>query len=149
MPDESITVEDVLNAIGVDLGASNILSASRMNKAIVVFLKEESMVDDLVERGLTVGNVFVSVLPLSNLAKKVMLSNVPPFISNDSLESLLVRYGKLVGPIKMIPLGLKNPDLKHIMSFRRQTHMLLNADCQSLNVSAKITVQGKGLHNIY
>lgn len=144
MPDESITVEDVLNAIGVDLGASNILSASRMNKAIVVFLKEESMVDDLVERGLTVGNVFVSVLPLSNLAKKVMLSNVPPFISNDSLERLLVRYGKLVGPIKMIPLGLKNPDLKHIMSFRRQTHMVLNADCQSLNVSAKITVQGKG-----
>lgn len=144
MPDESITVEDVFNAIGVDLGASNILSASRMNKAIVVFLKEESMVDDLVERGLSVGNVFVSVLPLSNLAKKVMLSNVPPFISNDSLERLLVRYGKLVGPIKMIPLGLKNPDLKHIMSFRRQTHMVLNADCQSLNVSAKMTVQGKG-----
>ena len=60
MPDESITVEDVLNAIGVDLGASNILSASRINKAIVVFLKEESMVVDLVERGLIVGNAFVS-----------------------------------------------------------------------------------------
>ncbi len=42
-----------------------------------------------------------------------MLSNVPPFISDKALESILARYGKLVGPIKMIPLGLKNPELKH------------------------------------
>ncbi len=41
-----------------------------------------------------------------------MLSNVPPVISNYSLERLLGRYSKLVGPIKMIPLSLKNPDLK-------------------------------------
>ncbi len=45
MLDESITVEDCLNAIGNEIVARNILSASRMNKAIVVFLREESMVE--------------------------------------------------------------------------------------------------------
>jgi len=124
LPDESITVEDCLKAISSDIGARNILSASRMNKAVVVFVREESMVHHLVEVGLSVGDIFLPVLPLSSPSKKVTLSNVPPFISNDSLERLLSRYGKIMMPIKMIPLGVKNPDLKHVMSFRyidRQT----------------------------
>ncbi len=36
LPDESITVEDCLAAISSEIGARNILSASRMNKAVVV-----------------------------------------------------------------------------------------------------------------
>ncbi len=80
-----------------------------MNKAIVVFLREESMV----EFWLSVDYLLMfSTSVASNLARKVMLSNVPPVISNDSLERILGRYSKLVGPIKMIPLSLKNPDLK-------------------------------------
>lgn len=138
--DESISIENVLVAIGCEIGAQNIMSASRMNKAIVVFLKEIEMVSHLVECGLTVQDVFVPVLPLSNLSKKVMISNVPPFISDKALESILARYGKLVGPIKMIPLGLKTPDLKHVMSFRRQALMILSAEFETLDVSVKLTV---------
>jgi len=143
IPDDSITVEDCLTAVSSELGARNILSASRMNKAVVVFLKEESMVHHLVEVGLSVGDVFLPVLPLSSPSKKVTLSNVPPFISNDSLERLLARYGKILMPIKMIPLGVKNPDLKHVMSFRRQTFMILNPEFQNLDISVKITLTGK------
>lgn len=141
--DESISIESVLVAIGREIGAQNIISASRMNKAIVVFLKEIEMVSQLVECGLTVQDVFVPVLPLSNLSKKVMLSNVPPFISDKALESILARYGKLVGPIKMIPLGLKTPELKHIMSFRRQALMILSAEFETLEVSVKLTACGR------
>lgn len=143
IPDDSITVEDCLTAVSSEIGARNILSASRMNKAVVVFLKEESMVHHLVEVGLSVGDVFLPVLPLSSPSKKVTLSNVPPFISNDSLERLLGRYGKILMPIKMIPLGVKNPNLKHVMSFRRQTFMILNAEFQNLDVSVKLTLSGK------
>lgn len=141
--DESISIESVLVAIGREIGTQNIMSASRMNKAIVVFLKETEMVSQLVECGLTVQDVFVPVLPLSNLSKKVMLSNVPPFISDKALESILARYGKLVGPIKMIPLGLKTPELKHVMSFRRQALMILSAEFETLEVSVKLTVFGR------
>ncbi len=124
LSDETVSVEDCLIAVSNAVGAQNILSASRMNKAVVIFLRQTSMVNDLVEHGLSVKDVYVPVLPLSNPSKKVVLSNVPPFIPNDTLERMLVRYGKLMGPIKMISLGLKNPELKHIMSFRRQTYMI-------------------------
>ncbi len=114
-----------------------------MNKAIVVFLKEIKMLSQLVECGLTVQDVFVPVLPLSNLSKKVMLSNVPLFISDKALEFILACYGKLVGPIKMIPLGLKTPEFKHIMSFRHQALMILSAEFEMLEVSVKLTAFGR------
>lgn len=141
--DGSVSIENVLVAIGREIGTQNIMSASRMNKAMVVFLKEVEMVNHLVECGLTVQDVFVPVLPLSNLSKKVLLSNVPPFISDKALENILARYGKLVGPIKMIPLGLKIPELRHVMSFRRQAVMILSAEFAMLEVSVKLTVLGK------
>lgn len=137
-PSASLSIEDVLVAIGREIGAQNIMSASRMNKAMVVFLKEVEMVNHLVEFGLTVHNVFIPVLPLSDLSKKVMLSNVPLFISDKALEVILTCYGKFVGTIKMIPLGLK-----HGMSFRRQAVMILNAEFATLDVSVKLTVLGK------
>lgn len=115
LPDETVSVEDCLIAVSNAVSAQNILSASRMNKAVVIFLRETSMVNDLVEHGLSVKDVFVPVLPLTNPSKKVVLSNVPPFIPNDTLERMLVLYGKLMGPIKMIPLGLKKTELKHII----------------------------------
>jgi len=47
-----------------------------MNKSIVVFLKELTMVDHLVECGVSVRDNFMPELPLSNLSKKVILSNI-------------------------------------------------------------------------
>jgi len=47
-----------------------------MDKAIVIFLKELAMVDHLVECGVSVRENFIPVLPLSNLSKKVILSNI-------------------------------------------------------------------------
>lgn len=88
-PDESKTVEDCLTAISGEVGARNIVFASRMNKAVVVFLREIGLVQHLVEFGLSIRDTFLPVLPLSNPSKKAILSNVPPFITNDSLERLL------------------------------------------------------------
>ncbi len=75
-----------------------------MNKATVFFLTEIQMVNDLIETGLIIKDTFVPVLPLSSPSKKVVLSNVPPFVKNEKLEQILQRYGKIVSPIKMIPL---------------------------------------------
>ncbi len=144
MPEESVSIEDVLVAISEQVGGGlNIKSASRMNKALVIFLKEVSMVDELLEKGLVVNNIFLPVLPLSNPSKKVVLSNVPPFIKEETLKEILERYGKLTAPIKMIPLGLKNPNMKHVMSFRRFTYMIPNSQHDPLNLVLKVSVGGK------
>jgi len=47
MPDDSMSIEDVLIAISEQVGGLNIKSASRMNRALIIFLKEVLMVDEL------------------------------------------------------------------------------------------------------
>lgn len=70
IPDPAVMVEDCLLAVSAVIGGANISSASRMNKAVVFFLKEVQMVDTLIENGLTINDTFVPVLPLSSPTKK-------------------------------------------------------------------------------
>lgn len=48
--ESSVAVEEVLVSIGEQVGYENISSASRMNRAVVVFLKEENFVNRLVSK---------------------------------------------------------------------------------------------------
>lgn len=128
------SIEECCLAAGKVVGYDSILSASRMNNAIVMFLSTVEKANDLVERGLVLNDAFTPVLPLSMPSKKVTLSNVPPFVKDDFLVNMLSRYGKLVSPIKKIPLGNVSPLLKHVVSFRRYAFMILN-DNGELDVS--------------
>ncbi len=59
VPVADASVEDVLVAVGEQIGFENIVSASRMNKAVVIFLKEQSLVGRLIESGVWVSGVFL------------------------------------------------------------------------------------------
>ena len=139
-PGSGETVEEVLLGVGELLGCENIVSASRMNKAVVIFLKEQGLVNRLVESGLWVSGVFCAVSPLVAPTTKVTVSNVPPFIPNADIERELSRFGKFAGSIKMIPLACKNSALKHVLSFRRQVFMFL--DDPTLDVSFRVWHEG-------
>lgn len=54
VPDPGVTVEEVLVGVGEQVGYEKIASASRMNKAVVVFVSEEELVKRLVENGIEV-----------------------------------------------------------------------------------------------
>ncbi|KAK3568069.1 hypothetical protein QTP86_029707 [Hemibagrus guttatus] len=136
------SVEDCCLAVGNVVGHENIVSASRMNSAIVVFLNDVEKVRKLTQNGIVVNNEMILVSPLSSPAKKVMLSNVPPFISDGAIGKELSRYGRMVSPIKKIPLGCKSPLVKHLVSFRRMVFMLLKEGVGELNVVFKFTVEG-------
>ncbi len=114
-----INVEQCCLAVGEIVGHDNIVSASRMNSAIVLFFRSVEKANVVLNGSL------VPVLPLSNPSRKVVLSNVPPFIKDDVLVQELSGYGKLVSSIKKIPLGCKSPLVKHLVSFRRQVFMVL------------------------
>ncbi|KAI4891758.1 hypothetical protein NFI96_005206 [Prochilodus magdalenae] len=96
VPESGTTVEDVLLAVGEQVGCEHIYSASRMNKAVVVFLEKESFVNSLIESGVWVKGVLV---------QRVVISNVPPFIKNEAIMKELARFGKFASAMKMIPLG--------------------------------------------
>lgn len=138
VPEPTASIEDVLVVVGDQVGHENINSASRMNKAVVVFLKTEQLVNQIIENGLWVKGMFVPATPLYAPATKVIVSNVPPFIKNEAIVKELSRFGKLVSPVKMVPLGCKSPALKHVLSFRRQVHMLLISQEKTLDVSFRV-----------
>lgn len=137
-PDQICTVEDVLMAMGKIVGYDKIVSASRMNKAVVVFLEEEKCVNVLVESGIEMSDTFVQVTPLRSPATRVIISNAPPFIKNEAILKELSRFGKFASAIRAVPLGCKNDALKHVTSFRRQVFMFLQAQTKFLEVSFRI-----------
>ncbi|XP_060758916.1 scavenger receptor cysteine-rich type 1 protein M130-like [Neoarius graeffei] len=134
------SVEDCSLAAGEVVGYENIGSASRMNNAIVLFLKSIELANHLTETDVVIDGVFTSVVPLSKPSKKVILSNVPPFISDEVLGQTLSRYGKLVSTIKKIPIASKSPLLKHIVSFRRCVYMVLKDNKDDLDLTMNVTV---------
>ena len=133
------SVEECALAVGVVVGYDSVKSAARMNGAIVIFVDCTDKVNQLVETGVELQGSFVSVSPLSTHAKRVIISNVPPFVSNNDLERELSRFGKLVSPIRKMPSGCKSPLLKHVVSHRRQTLMILNKN-EELELVFNVTI---------
>lgn len=141
VPDASVTVEDVLVAIGEQIGFENIVSASRMNKAVVVFLKDQSVVSKIIVSGIWVSGAFVIVSPLVSQSSRVNISNCPPYIPNSCIENELQRFGKIVSGMTLIPLGCKTEVLKHVLSFRRQCFMVLESP--TLDISFRVKHEDK------
>ena len=94
----------------------------------------------MVETGIVVNNMLVSVFLLTTPAKQLTTSNILPFISDDVLVRELSRYGKIISPIKKMSLGCKSPLLKHIVSHRRQVLMILNKKDEELNLVFNVRV---------
>jgi hypothetical protein len=104
-----------------------------MNGAVVIFLDQLEKVNRVVEAGITVNEMFVQVLPLAEPATRVVLSNVPPFITDEFLSRELSRHGKIASPVKK-SMSCKSNLLKHVVSHRRQLYMILNNRNEELNL---------------
>lgn len=96
-----VTVEQVLVAIGKSVGFVSIMSASRMKwmKAVVVFVKEKSLVDRLIGERIKVSQEFFLFTSLASVTTGVMITNVPPFIANEDIKRELSCFRKLTGSI--------------------------------------------------
>lgn len=141
-PVNNVSVEQCVLAVGEVVGCDSILSASRMNSAVVVFLDTIEKVNSVVQNAVVIQDTFTPVMPLLQPAKKVILSNVPPFIKDELLLAELSRHGKVVSQMKKIPFGCKSPLLKHVVCFRRHVYMVLKKDADELNVAFKFRVDG-------
>ncbi|KAJ3599422.1 hypothetical protein NHX12_033385 [Muraenolepis orangiensis] len=100
--DSSVSVEEALLAAGEQVGHENLVFASRVNKAVLVFVKSEQMVHQLVASGVIIRDLYVQVSPLSVPSTRVTVSGVPPFIPNELLEVELRRFGKFASGFKTL-----------------------------------------------
>ena len=98
-------------------------------------------VNSVIETGITVNGCYIQVLPLSQPATRVVLSNVPPSITDEFLSRELSRHGKVASPIRKLLSGCKSPLLKHVVSHRRQLYMILNNRNEELNLCFHVKVE--------
>ncbi|KAI4880461.1 hypothetical protein NFI96_009804 [Prochilodus magdalenae] len=139
-PDVSCSVEECSLAVGEVVGYNSIVSASRMSGAVVVFLDDVEKVNTMVQNGVVVQGTLTPVTPLIRPARKITLSNVPPFIKDELITAELARYGHPVSQMRKIPLGCKSPLLKHVVCFRRQVYMVLKNGIDEVNVAFKFKI---------
>ncbi|KAJ3591408.1 hypothetical protein NHX12_009353 [Muraenolepis orangiensis] len=85
--DSSVSEEEALLAAGEQVGHGNLLFASGMSKAVVVFVKSEQIVHQLVASGVFIKDLYVQVSPLSVPCTRITVSGVPPSIPNELLEN--------------------------------------------------------------
>ena len=137
---ERCSIEDCSIAVAQVVGYRSILSASRMNSAFVLFLDDVNKVNEIVASGIVLNDSYTPVMPLIQPAKKILLSNVPPFIKDEVIQRELVRHGKIVSQFKKITLNCKSAQLKHVVSFRRQVYMILNNENAELNLAIKFRI---------
>ncbi|XP_075935168.1 dual specificity protein phosphatase CDC14AB isoform X3 [Anarhichas minor] len=135
------SVEECSLAVGELVGHSCVKSAARMNNAVVIFLDSVETAEVVLENGIEVGEHFLPVHPLSSLAVKVTVSNVPPFIRNDAIIRELSKHGKVVSLVRRVSSGFKSPLLKHMVSHRRHVLMIPNNRSREVNLVFKITVE--------
>ena len=86
----SHSVEDCSLAVGQAVSHSRVKSTAWMNGAVVIFLDSIIKVNAVVESGVTVNDMFVSVM------RKVTISNVSSFIKDETLINQLAKHGKTV-----------------------------------------------------
>ena len=87
----------------------------------------------------------MSISPLSTPSTRVVVANLPPFITDDQIRKELSRFGKFASGFRVLSAGFQADAVKHVVSFRRQVFMFLNNNEQQLNVHFKVR-HGEGLY---
>lgn len=121
-----VPIHDYIRAFADTIPAHCIVSASRIsNQRIAMYLNSKEAVLSAVNNGLTFRGAFIQVLPLVLPTTRLTLSNVYTEIPNSVLVKQVSAFCKVVSQIRPIPIGFKDKQLAHIMSFRRQVQVLL------------------------
>ena len=123
---DTVSIRQYLSSLVTQISGANIISASRIsNGRIAAYLSSREAVIGAVENGLTYDGTFIELTPLVQPTTRLTLSNVYPEIPNEVLVHNLSSFCKVVSQVRPIHLGFKEKHLSHIMSFRRQVHVLI------------------------
>ena len=121
-----IALNNYLKSFVKCMPTAHIVSASRIsNGRIAVYMSSRDNVEEAVLHGFHHDNQFIEITPLVKPATRIVFSNVYPEIPNFVLADNISDFCKLVSPIRPISLGIKEPNLSHVVSFRRQAYALI------------------------
>ena len=141
---EGVKPEEYVKQVAEITGPENVIAASRANGAVVVFVNSVSWVGTVCSIGIDIDGCWAHVEPLVKPCTKLILSGVPPYIPQAILEGAITQYGKIVSPMKPIPLGCKLERLRHVKSFRRQVHIIPHEGIESQDLQGMFHVSLEG-----
>lgn len=138
---------EYVKAIGNIVGPRNVTYASRIsNSRICIYLTTKSIVDELIVNHSTikVGDMELAIRRLVTPSKRIILSNISPSISHETVEEELKKFGlNLIAPVSSLRAGMPEDEYGHVLSFRRQTYIMPPDDNFELQTSILIPCEGK------
>lgn len=144
----AFTQDQVLRAVADCVGGSNIHYCTRLsNGRICLYLTNEECVNQITDDGgIIIGGIYVSCRRYVSEAKKIVISNCPPELTDNDLKKILEPYGRIVSAPNRLRVTTAHSDLKHIKSWRRSIFMMLPNEAQPLPPRLIIT-SSDGLRN--
>ncbi|KAG5898241.1 hypothetical protein JTB14_029620 [Gonioctena quinquepunctata] len=144
--DDNLKLFDYVKTIGDIVGPKHIAFASRIsNNRICIYLANPNLVDDLLKShpSVTINNNVINIRRLVSPTKRIIISNIPPYISHDLAENAIKNLGlQLTSPVSFLRAGIPGDEYSHILSFRRQVYVLPPSDDFELQTSLIIPFDG-------
>lgn len=137
-------VRDYVIATGSKVGPKNILSASRMsNNRVCIYLSSIDIVNSFIEKegGISIGDEFIAARKLILPAKRLILSNVPPYIPDYVIVDALKEIVKMVSPISTLGAGIGLEEYSHVTCFRRQVYVAIDENADNIPSSILISFE--------
>lgn len=159
-PNQGVIIEAAPNtplrdyqvAVGKIVNNQNITFSSRMSRnRVCIYLKTEELTDTFVAKNpyIIINNNKINVHKLRSKAKRITLSEVPPFINNIRLtEQLKINNIQVLSPLILLKSNIKDPEFAHVYSFRRQALLKHTDNTKELPESMLIEFEGE-CHRIF
>ncbi|KAG5871314.1 hypothetical protein JTB14_015913 [Gonioctena quinquepunctata] len=144
--DDNLKLFDYVMAIGDIVGSKHISSASRIsNYRICIYSANPNLVDDLskLHPSVTINNNVINIRRLVFPTKRIIISNIPSYISHDLAEDAIKNLGlQSTSPVLFLRAGIPGDKYSHISSFRRQVYVLSPSDDFELQTPLIISFDG-------
>lgn len=149
---EGATMEDYLNAIAKKTQPSNVIAASRITQnRFSFFVKTATLVDELTQEENNTIEILgktVEMRPYIAKLKRVLFSNVLPFIPHDVIVDKLKEFGVVIKTsLTSVRVGTDKSIWAHLLSYRRQMFFEPD-DVEKIPADFTVTYDGVS-HHIY
>lgn len=140
----NLTYLDYLNEVAKLVPPNDIIYASRIsNNRMNIYFSSKTWVDIVTaKKGINTKIGFVPVRRLLNPHSRLIISNVMPGITNETIIKAIEPYVTPVSAMQFVAVGLKDPKFQHIKSFRRQIYITTEDD--SKNIPESLLIQHEG-----
>lgn len=122
---EGCSNDDYLDGLEELTDITNIIWISKISRSrVCVFVKNEKIVESLIDKWVKVKEHKLKVRPVIGKNKRVVISNVNPSIPDEILLDVLNEKGiNPVSGVTDIRASVSKPGRSHIFSFRRQVYI--------------------------